>query len=416
MIRLAIRRPVAVTMAYVAIALLGVAAWQSIPLELLPNTQLPQLSIQATWPGSSPEAVEAFVTSPLEGAVQQIRGVERVTSTSQAGMTSIQVEFARGTDMDFTRLELSERLAALREDLPARVTPQVIPYVPREFREQQKAFLTYTITGPYTPEALRAHVQDVLAPEITQVEGVSDVEVEGGRDRLLEIELEPRRVEAMGLFPQLVEQQVAELEFVREAGFVNVGGRLRTVAIRDRAASVQDLLRMPVLVDRGRIVRLEDVGRVHDTFEDARSYYRIDGFPAVSFTVHKEAGTNVVEVADAVKARLADAATLNPPGTRLMLDEDESEAVRTQLSDLRNRALVAAVVIFLVLLVFLRSLRSAGIVFVTIAFSVLITLNLIYFGGLTLNVLTLMGIAMGFGLIVDNAIVVLENVYRRRRL
>jgi hydrophobic/amphiphilic exporter-1 (mainly G- bacteria), HAE1 family len=416
MIRLAIRRPVAVTMAYVAIGLLGYAAWRNIPLELLPDTQLPQLSVQARWQGASPEAVEAFVTSPLEGAIQQVRGVEKVTSTSQAGFASIQVQFARGTDMDFTRLELSERLAGLRGTLPARVVPQVLPYVPREFRDQQRPFLEYTVTGPYTPEALRAHVQDLIAPEVNQVRGVNDVEVSGGRERLLEIEMDARRVEALGLSPFLVRQRVQELEYIREAGRVETAGALRTVAIRQRAESVDELLSLPLLTDRGRIVRLRDVARVHDTFEDVRQHYRIDGFPAVSFTVHKEVGTNVVRVADAVKARIDDLAPLHPPGVRLILDQDESEAVRSQLSDLRNRALVAAVVIFLVLLLFLQSLRSAAIVFTTIAFSVLITLNLIYWGGFTLNVLTLMGIAMGFGLIVDNAIVVLENVFRRRKL
>ncbi|MEJ2504478.1 MAG: efflux RND transporter permease subunit, partial [Gemmatimonadota bacterium] len=219
-----------------------------------------------------------------------------------------------------------------------------------------------------------------------------------------------------GLYPNLIQQRVLDLEFVKEAGRVDVSGSLRTVAIRHRAESIQDILRLPVLIDQGRIVRLGDVAAVHDTYEDARQFYRIDGFPAVSFTVHKELGTNVVEVADAVKARLADVAALNPPGTRLILDEDESEAVKTQLSDLRTRAAVAALVIFAVLLLFLGSVRSAAIVFATIAFSVLITINLIYFGGLTLNVLTLMGIAMGFGLIVDNAIVVLENIFRRRKL
>jgi multidrug efflux pump subunit AcrB len=416
MIRLAIRRPVAVTMAYVAIALLGWAAWRNVPLELLPETQLPQLSVQVEWAGSSPEAVEAFVTSPLEGAIQQIAGVEKITSTSQAGSANIQVEFSRETDMDFARLELSERLAGLSEDLPPRVTPRVIPYVPQEFRDQQRPFLEYTVTGPYTPEALRTHVQDVLAPEITQVDGVNDVEVHGGRDRLLEIELDRRKVEALRLPPDLVQQRILDLEYVKEAGYVEVGGALRTVALRHRAESTQDILRLPVLTDQGRIVRLSDVAAVHDTYEDARQHYRIDGFPAVSFTIHKEVGTNVVAVADAVKDRLAAVESLNPVGTRLILDEDESEAVRTQLSDLRLRAAVAAVVIFLVLLLFLASLRSAAIVFATIAFSVLITVNLIYFGGFTLNVLTLMGIAMGFGLIVDNAIVVLENIYRRRKL
>jgi hydrophobic/amphiphilic exporter-1 (mainly G- bacteria), HAE1 family len=416
MIRLAIRRPVAVTMAYVAVALLGIAAWRNIPLELLPDTQLPRLSVQVRWQGASPEAVEAFVTSPIEGTIRQVRGVQKVTSTSQAGMATIQIEFARPTDMDFTRLELSERLAGLRGTLPPRVVPQVLPYVPREFRQQQRPFLEYTVTGPYTPEALRAHVQDVLGPEINQVRGVSDVEVSGGRDRVLEIEMDARRVEALGLSPFQVRQLIQELEYIREAGMVETGGALRTVAIRQRAESVDDLLQLPLLTDHGRIVRLRDVARVHDTYEDVREHYRIDGFPAVSFTVHKEAGTNVVRVADAVKARIADLETLHPAGVRLILDEDESDAVRTQLSDLRNRALIAAVVIFLVLLLFLQSLRAAAIVFTTIAFSVLITLNLIYWGGFTLNVLTLMGIAMGFGLMVDNAIVVLENTYRRRKL
>jgi hydrophobic/amphiphilic exporter-1 (mainly G- bacteria), HAE1 family len=242
------------------------------------------------------------------------------------------------------------------------------------------------------------------------------VEVSGGRDRLLEVEMDARRVEALGLSPFQVRQLIQELEYIREAGMVETGGALRTVAIRQRAESVDDLLQLPLLTDHGRIVRLRDVARVHDTYEDVREHYRIDGFPAVSFTVHKEAGTNVVRVADAVKARIADLEPVHPAGVRLILDQDESDAVRTQLSDLRNRALIAAVVIFLVLLLFLQSLRAAAIVFTTIAFSVLITLNLIYWGGFTLNVLTLMGIAMGFGLMVDNAIVVLENTYRRRKL
>lgn len=415
MIRLAIRRPVAVTMAYVAVALLGYAAWRGIPLELLPDTQLPRLSVQATWSGASPEAVEAFVTSPLEGAIQQIRGVEKVTSTSQAGRASIQVEFSRRADMDFTRLELSERLAALRSTLPPRVVPHVLPYVPREFREQQRPFLEYTVTGPYTPEALRAHVEDVVAPEIDQVRGVNEVEVSGGRSRVLEIEMDVGKVEALGLSPFLVRQLIQDLEYIREAGLVEIAGALRTVAIRQRAESVDDVRDLPVLTDGGRVVRVRDVARVHDTYEDPRHLYRIDGFPAVSFTVHKEVGTNVVRLAEAVKAKVAELEPLHPTGLRLILDDDESEAVKTQLSDLRNRALIAAGVIFLVLLLFLQSLRSAAIVFTTIAFSVLITLNLIYWGGFTLNVLTLMGIAMGFGLIVDNAIVVLENVYRRRK-
>ena len=422
MIRLSIRRPVAVTMAYLTVALLGVAAWRNIPIELLPDTELPQLTVTTQWASASPEALEAFVTAPIEAAVQQVRGVEKITSYSEddrnsgSAKSTIRIEFARDADMDFVRLELSERLTILEEELPAGVrAPQVQPYTPREFRDQAKPFLSYTVTGPYTLEALREYVEDRMVPEVTRVEGVSGVEVHGGRARVLAIDLDENKINALGLSSYVVRQRITDLEFVAEAGVVEVGGTLRTVAIRERVQSADEIRRTPLLTDRGRLVRVEDVATVHDTYEEARQYYRINGQPAVSFEVFKQARVNTVRVADRVKEHLETLQHTRLPGVQLILDDDQSKDIKAQLQDLRLRALISAAVIFIVLLLFLRSIRSAAIVFATIAFSVLISLNLIYFGGLTLNVLTLMGLAMGFGLIVDNAIVVLENIYRKRQ-
>jgi HAE1 family hydrophobic/amphiphilic exporter-1 len=419
MIRFAIRRPVAVSMAYLAVALLGVAAWRNIPIELLPDTELPRLYVSSTWWGASPETTEAQLTAPLEAAIQQVKGVTSIESQSYdengRGQARITVEFARGTDMDFARLDLSERLAAIEDQLPAAATrPAISGYLPREFQEQKRPFLQYTVAGPYTLEALRAHVEDVIIPELAQVDGVGNVVASGGRDRILEIEIDEDRARSFGLDLREVQRRILELEYVRQAGVVESQGTLRSIAIRQRAGSVEEVRRLPLLSDRGRIVRLGDVASVHDTYEEPVAYYRIDGQPAVSFEVFREAGTNAVAVGDRVKERLSAISSLHPPGVRLILDDDESKAIRAQLTDLRFRALVAAGVIFAVLLLFLGSIRSAGIVFATIAFSILITLNLIYFGGFTLNVLTLMGLAMGFGMIVDNAIVVLENIYRLR--
>jgi hydrophobic/amphiphilic exporter-1 (mainly G- bacteria), HAE1 family len=416
-----IRRPVAVAMAYISIALLGVAAARNIPIELLPDTQLPRLFIEAEWRGASPEATEAFVTAPLEAAVQQVRGIERIQSISQerlgTGYAQVEAWFARGTDMNFARLELSERLAALEESLPIGVRPPTVrQYVPQEMSRQARRFLVYTITGPHTLEALRHHIETVIAPELLQIDGVGHVEASGGRDRIIEIELDENKIQALRLRPDEVRRRVMDLEFVREAGVVNtVDGTLRALAIRERPHSVAEIRSMPLLSDGGRMVRVDDVARVHDTYDEPQMYYRIDGRPAVSFEVHREVRTNAVRTADRVKSRLADIRALHPAGVRLILDEDESEDIRAQLSNLRNRALISAVIVLFVLLAFLRSMRAAVIVFVTIAFAILITVNIMYFGGLTLNLLTLMGLAMGFGLVVDNAIVVLENIYRRRR-
>ena len=419
MIRQSLRRPVAVAMAYGSVALLGVAAWRNVPIEVLPDTELPQLTVRATWRGASPETLEAFLTAPLESAIQQVRGVERIVSTSSeeegTGVADIQVEFQRDVDMDFARLELSERLAAVEEELPPGADPvQVQQYVPEEFEDQSRPFLQYTLTGPYTQEALRQHLDDIVAPELGQVDGVAFIDVFGGRERRLEVELDEEAVGALGLDAAEIREAIVGLDLVREAGVVREGGLERTLTIVNRPGSAEDVRNAVLTVAGGTPVRVRDVATVHDTFEEARTFNRIQGRPAVGFRVYKSAGVNTVRVADAVKARMTELERVAPFSASYTLEADESDEIRSQFADLRTRALVSAVVIFLVLLAFLRSIPSAGLVFATIAFSVLIALNLIYFGGLTLNLLTLMGLAMGFGLIVDNAIVVLENVYRRR--
>jgi hydrophobic/amphiphilic exporter-1 (mainly G- bacteria), HAE1 family len=256
-------------------------------------------------------------------------------------------------------------------------------------------------------------MDEVVVPELLQIRGVSDVEVQGGRARLLEIELDADRIASLGLRAEQVAQAIQTLDLVREAGAVRADDREWAVTIRSRPGSAEDLRSALLPVNGPLPVRLDDVAVVRDTFEEPRFHYRINGSPAVGFTVHKEYGTNTVRLADAVKERMAELESFHPPGTQVILNDDQSEDIRRQLTDLRTRAGVAAGVIFLVLLAFLRSFRTAGIVFTTIAFSILIALNLVYFGGLTLNLLTLMGLALGFGLIVDNSIVVLENVYRK---
>ena len=415
MIRMSMRRPVAVAMGYLAVGLMGFLAWQDIPIELLPDTQLPRLTVNGTWRGASPETIEAFLTSPLEASIQLVEGVEKVVSTSSEGSARIEVEFARDTDMDFARLDLSERLATLEDtELPPGVDRvMVLPYRPPEFAETRRVLLAYTFTGARTLESLRAHLNDVVVPELSRVEGVALVSAYGGRERLLEVELDRELMAAMGVSVGEIRLKLADLDLVREAGAIRSGDQQWTVTIRNRAGSAQDIRNAVVKTDAGRIIRISDVAVVRDTYEDIRSHYRVNSRPAVEMRITKEIGANSVRVADRVKERMEAVENRNPPNTYFILDWDESKEIRRQMSDLRNRAIVSVVVIFAVLLLFLGSLRSAVVVFATIAFSILIALNLIYFAGFSLNLLTLMGLAMGFGLIVDNSIVVLENIYRR---
>ena len=418
MIQTAVRRPIAMAMAYLTVAALGLEALRNIPLELLPDTDLPRLTVRASWTGASPELTEAFLTAPLEAAIQQVKGVEDINSESNEGSARIDVSFQRNVDMQFARLELSERLAALEDELPIGARPPVVePYVPEEFRDQRSPVLAYSVHGPYTLEWLRERVEDEIEPDLLQLDGVGRLVVYGGRARILQLELDENRIRALGLELADVADRVQAMDLVREAGRVDTPlGIQRTLTIRQRPQDAAEVASLPLLTDGGRIVRVSDVARVYETYEDATEYHRINGQPAVSLYVFKTPGVNTVAMADAVRARIAASAPALGRGIRVQLDRDMSEDIREQLTDLRSRALVSAVIVLLVLLLFLRSFSAATVVFATVLFAALITINVMYFAGYTLNLLTLMGLAMGFGLVVDNAIVVLENVYRRRRL
>ena len=418
MIDLSINRPIATAAIYFALVALGAYSFRLIPVELLPDVDYPRLTINASWGGASPEAMEAFVTSPLESTAQQVRGVRKITSSSSSddrgtGSTSeIDVEFERSVRMDFARLDLSERISAIRDELPPGVLPQVQPYVPREFSDEEQAFLSYQIRGPYTFGHLAELAEDEIQPALAAVDGVASVTIRGDEQREVSIELDGEKLESLGLRPLDVEARIRELSTLRAPGSLVLSGRQVALAVRTRVEKVSELEDLVLLQRPEGPVRLRDVGRVRETTADPLMYYRIDGLPTISLIISRESGTNAVRVAEQVKAEIEPLQGKMPPGVVIELDVDESEEIHKQLTDLRLRAMMAAVVILLVLMLFLRSLEAVLVVFATIAFSILIAVNLLYAGGFSLNVLTLAGLAWGFGLIVDNGIVVLENVER----
>jgi HAE1 family hydrophobic/amphiphilic exporter-1 len=404
-------------MCYVVLTVLGFVAWSRIPIEQLPSMSYPNLSVGASWGRTSAEVMEAFVTAPLEAEISQIRGVETVRSTSREGSVSINVSFARGTDMQFARIELIERISAMRDRLPPDLPrPSVSNLPPAEMRDAEQPLLTYRVTGPYMLESMREQIDLRVIPPLQGVDGIAGVDASGGARRMIRIDLNPEKILAYGVTPEMVVSAVRGLQLVADMGMARRGSAELSVVIRQTIDSVPNISDLIITSNGTRSIRVSDVGSVHDTFEEATSYSRVNGFPALTFTVRQQARVNTVELADTVKALIPQLEKTLLQGMQIKLMTDRSVAIRDQLKELRNRSLVSAGVIFLVLLIFLWSFRSTAIVFSTIAFSVLMTLNLMYFGGHTVNVLTLTGLSMGFGIIVDNAIVVIENIFRRRRL
>ncbi|HUP21016.1 MAG TPA: efflux RND transporter permease subunit, partial [Gemmatimonadota bacterium] len=424
MIERLIRRPVAVLMATAALAALGIPSALRMPLELLPDVTFPRLAIQASWPGASPEMVEARVTAPVERAAQRVRGVASVASTSYPQRSEVTVEFEPGTDMEFARLALSEELAAVAEAFPPGASrPGVQAWVPEEFAAETQALLDWMMDGPGEPGDLRDLAMEVVRPALLAVDGVDAVQVAGGTDRELRVDLDPDRLAALGISPGDVTAAIASgLDVSETAATVEERGRAWTVTVEDRAGSAADveaLVVRPAAVDSVSgvfrpAVLLGELGRARVERARPSELRRVDGRSAVTVSLHRAAGSNAVRVAGAAReqARALEAEAL-PTGHRLLLDRDGSERIRDELSDLGTRAAVAAAVVLAVLLVAFRRVRPALLAFGAIGASVAIALAVMGWSGLTLNLLTLAGLAMGLGLVVDNAIVVLESGERR---
>lgn len=406
-----LKRPTAVAMFVLAILITGLASIGQLPLELTPDVSFQRLSVNTSWYDASPEIVEAFVTSPIEAVANTVSKVRKVDSISEEGNSAVNIEFNRGTNMDFATLELSEKLSMIHEDLPYGVRqPRIQAYIPREF--QSGVFLSYHLTGDFSLHDVRRYALEHLKRPLLGIEGVVDVFVRGGQDPELQIEVDPNKLQAFGLNIYSVSAALNDVNIRMAAGRTYHGKQRFDIIIEDPQFDPQKFENLIISSKNGSTVRVNDVATVVVGFNEPQSYTRINGNPAVVIDLQNEIGTNTIKISDQVFAKLAELEKEFPPTLRLIKERDQSENIRNELTNLTSRAVFCILVIFTVLVIFLRNLISPIIILSTIFFSVLLTLNLFYLTEISLNLLTLAGLALGFGMLVDTSIVVFDNIFR----
>ncbi len=408
-----LRHPVSTSMVFTALVVLGVASLLRIPLETYPELEIPRMTITGSWSEASPEAVEAFVTSPLEAEASTLKGIEEVSSRSQRGSARIDLEFSPGTDMDFARLELNEKITRLREFLPPHISINVKPYVPLDMREEN--LLQYTFTGLQSVNELQRYAVDLIQRPLSVVSGIAGIDVYGGEQRQIRAVLDQNKAEALGIDHMEVAynlQQIASM--VETVGMVKQGTFQYNLVVREDFDDLSTL-RDAIVARRGnRYIRLGEIARVVDGYAEPQGYQRLNGRARVAIFISAVAGSNIIDVAERVKARIEEIRPTLPAGTQLIEENDNSETIRNELEGLEFRSVLIIFLIFSVLLVFLRGIANPLIILSSIATSVLLTISLFYFLGASLNMMTLAGLALGFGMMVDNSIVVLDNIHRHR--
>ncbi|MCB1052761.1 MAG: efflux RND transporter permease subunit [Acidobacteria bacterium] len=414
MIEFCLRRRVTVGMFYIGVVLLGFISYQNLSIEGQPDVELPQLVISSNWPNTPPEVVQVFLTSPIEEVSAQLDGLEEMTSssTTRSGC-QVTLKFNRDTDMEFARLDLNERLSKLRSELPPGASQPIISSLSNEALETS-ALITLSISGPYDLQRLSDIVEDDIVAAINSVEGVARATPYGIRNKELKIQLNRDAMDLYQLVPELVTRKVVELTRTYETARITLDNREMTVTIANSIPDLQTMQDLIILQRGDQVIRLRDLGESTIGFADVRSLARLNGNPTLTVAVEKEVGANLIETAQRVHQTVDELGPRLPKNLRIDWVADEGKLMQEQLNSVYERSLWCVALIIILLLIFLRSGSAALVITLNILFSVLITINFMYYFDITFNIVTLSGLAIGFGMLVDNAIVVLENTFRLR--
>ena len=407
-VEFSLRRRVTVAMAALALVLFGLVAFSRLNVGLLPNLSYPSLTVETKLPGAAPSEVEQLVTRPIEERVGVVAGARRLTSVSRPGVSQVTVEFDWGRDMDFAAIDVREKLERLL--LPQTADPPTL----LRFDPAAEPVLRLYLTGSDDLEALRRVAEDVVERELESTEGVAALELSGGFEREIEIEIDEDLVAASGLAIADVTAKLAETNVDQAGGSLYEREARYLVRTRNRFESLDDV-RQTVVVDRtGRRVTVDDVADVRWAHAERDTVTRLGGQEAVELAVYKEGDANTTAVAKAVHQRLGELRGRLPGGLELVVAADQSTFIVASVDEVLNAAGLGGVFAVVVLLLFLRDVRSTMIIAACIPISIIATFFLMYQAGTTLNVMSLGGLALGVGMLVDNAIVVLEAIHRRR--
>ncbi len=409
MIRWATGRPAVVWSFAIALVLAGGVAFSKLPLATRTEVELPRLTVQAAWPGASAELVEMYLTSPVESAIQPVRGVKKTSSASREGSSSINVELQADTDVQMTRLAILERLELLRSEYPLGViAPSVSNFVPEDLAEQP--LLQYTVAGPYTPGALQKIVEDQVTPRLQAVTGVSTVQQYGGAEIGIAVSYDPVHLRRLGIEPAALNQALGEARQVEPLGEDHLGIVTRPVSLRDLPRTIEDLGTLPVMGAAGRIFPLGDLASIRLEEDTRGSLNRLNGQPAVTLTISRLAGADAIKTAARIRETMNAIGPALPPGIRFRVAADESIELDRQLRDLMRRGAIAAVAVAIVLLLSLRNLTSVGLVMGSAAVAIAGTALGLYLLNIPANLLTLAGLGMGIGILVQNGLIVVERL------
>jgi HAE1 family hydrophobic/amphiphilic exporter-1 len=407
---LAINRPVTTIMCILVVLILGFVSLTSLNVDLLPEMDFPVAMVMTSYPGAGPQEVESLVTKRLEAVLGTVSNVKNIMSYSMSGQSVVILELEWGTDLDMTTLEMREKIDLARWVFPDDVEqPMVMKMDPN-----MMPIMMFGLTGEMGQEDLFKLAEDTIAPRLERLPGVASVDISGGREREIRIELDPAKLSAYGITFTQVAGALQGDNLALSGGTVSKGSQDYLVRITGEFVSPQEIGQVAVVTGTGAQVRIKDLGTVIDGQKEVTGFSRINGRDSIAFSIQKQTTGNTVRVSQAVNKALAELKDELPANIEFVPIMDTAEFIQFSIDNVVNNLILGSLLAALVLYIFLRNLRSTLVIAFSIPVSVIGTFILMYFSGMTLNMMSLGGLALGVGMMVDNSIVILENIYRHR--
>jgi HAE1 family hydrophobic/amphiphilic exporter-1 len=409
-IQLAVRRPVLTTVVITVFVVLGLSSYQRLVVDLLPEVEFPFITVTTLYPGAGPEEMESQVTEKLEDAVSTLADIRRLDSISQEGVSLLMIEFELGVDVDLAGIDVKEKVEEVLTELPEDVEkPQVVKFDINAF-----PIVSLALRGPQSLRDLYEVADRKLRDELSRATGVASVDIVGGLKREIQVQLDPERLRAYGLEAAAVGAAIGRENVNIPAGRVTRSDQEFSLRVLGEFTDLDQLRHLPVsLGATGRTIRVGDLGRVIDGSEEARDLAMLDGENAVALFVVKRTDANTIETASEIRRTVEELSRDLPEGMTLGIIRDNSEFIRQAVRDVLVNIGLGILLTTILLYLFLHSIRTTLVAAVAMPTSIVATFLLIDFGGFTINIMTLLALGISIGVLVANAIVVLENIARR---
>jgi len=407
-----IRNPVFAWMLMASTILFGIVAISRIGISQYPDVDYPNISVSVSWPGASPSAVEREIVEPLEQSISQVEGVKQMSSQARAGNARITATFDMSRDVDLALQDIQSRVASAQRQLPKDVPAATVS----KSNPDDQPILQVGVTGPFSRQMLADVARYQVQEKLQTVPGVGQITLSGYLNRNVRIWLDASRLAEKGVVASDVINAIRSEHVEVPGGQLDTGGRSLDVRLLGEALDIETFRKIVVRKTKPAPVYLEDVADVEDGFEDVTSVARLDGVPLQALGVLKQRGTNAVAVAKGVRERVAEIQKTLPEGMKVEVLFDSSIFIEESVHELEIELVMAVMLTAIVCWLFLGSLSSTANVVLAIPMSLLGTIAVIYFCGFTLNTFTLLGLSLAVGLVVDDAVMVMENIYRHAEM